>query len=269
MIKYYILSIGTLPKVEGLNSTRLPKKSLAFNIPTARTFLLRATSWNISVVVIHGRILQHTLSTGLDMCRHFPHVHHSSGPCGSWGGCSSSLLFLCSKHLANSTPPLSWSNSTSKVSCSWAFKLWTSALCVVVMHSGHYIYALTFTSSLLARTAAWTWELLWLSSAGGLFLHGPDCDLQEQRDVQNCPFPLHGHLFALWQVDLHWQTYVQNVKRLEKFLHAVLIKPEFRYHYHCYCLRQWETLCLQVRLRPSMFQQALRSFWNLIYAHYT
>lgn len=136
------------------------------------------------------------------------------------------------------------------------------------MHSSHYVYALTFASSLFARIAAWTQELLGQLSAGRLFLHSPDFDLQEQRDVKNCPFPLHRHLFTLWQVDLHWQTYLQNMKRFCMLCFKNIIKPEFRYHCHCYFLRQWETLHLQIRLHPNTFQQTLQPFWNLVYAHY-
>lgn len=127
------------------------------------------------------------------------------------------------------------------------------------MHSGRYVCdALTFTSSLLARIAAWTRELLGPLSVGGLFLHGPDFDLQEQHDVQNCPFPLHGHLFALWHVDLHWQSCVQKYETFWMLRFKNIIKPEFCFQCHCYCLRQSETLRFQIRLHPSTFQQTLQ-----------
>ena len=43
--------------------------------------------------------------------------------------------------------------------------------------------------------------------SSSLFLHGPDVALHVHRAVQKRPFPLQGHLCALWHVDLHWKNY--------------------------------------------------------------
>ena len=101
----------------------------------------------VSVVVMHGRILQHTRSLGFIMCLHLPHLQHSGTPWCGWSsgspGPSELLSLRWSKHLANSTPPLSLNSSMSSDCCWWLLRERTST-CTRI-NNGHCIKAVLYT----------------------------------------------------------------------------------------------------------------------------